>query len=61
MNRAILIIGVLAVGVTTFYVAAFWGRWAATIVAIALLLLLAMVAFVDRRRVSRRATPAGRS
>jgi membrane protein YdbS with pleckstrin-like domain len=60
MNRAVLIICVVAISVVTFYSTALWGHWTATIVAIVLLLALAAVAFVDHRRRTRRATPADR-
>ncbi|HVB97768.1 MAG TPA: hypothetical protein VNJ12_00345 [Candidatus Dormibacteraeota bacterium] len=50
MNRAFAIIGVPAVGVSAFYAAILWGRWVATIVAIGLTVLLAVVAKVDSRR-----------
>jgi membrane protein implicated in regulation of membrane protease activity len=50
MNRALLIIGIPAVGVAAFYSAALWGWWVAMWVAIGLTLLLAGVAVVDRRR-----------
>ncbi len=61
MNRALLIIGVPAVAVATFYAAALWGRWAATVMAVLLSLLLGFVALVDhRRREGRHANPANR-
>ncbi len=50
MNRAFAIIGVPAVVVSAFYAAILWGSWVATIVAIGLSLLLAIVAKVDSRR-----------
>jgi hypothetical protein len=61
MNRALLIIGIPAVGVATFYAAVLWGRWVAMFVAIGLLLLLwAATAFERRRRSAAREHPAGR-
>jgi membrane protein implicated in regulation of membrane protease activity len=50
MNRALLIIGIPAVGVAAFYSAALWGWWVAMWVAIGLSLLLAAVTVFDRRR-----------
>jgi membrane protein implicated in regulation of membrane protease activity len=50
MNRALLIIGIPAVGVASFYSAALWGWWMAMWVAIGLSLALAGVAIFDRRR-----------
>jgi membrane protein implicated in regulation of membrane protease activity len=62
MNRALLIIGIPAVGVATFYVAVLWGRWAAVVAAIGLsLLLLALAELERRRRRTGREHPAGRS
>lgn len=62
MNRALLIIGIPAVGVAAFYAAVLWGRWGATFVAIGLSLLLgAAMAYERRRRQAGREHPAGRS
>jgi membrane protein implicated in regulation of membrane protease activity len=61
MNRALLIIGIPAIGVAAFYSAALWGWWVAMWVAIGLSVLLAGVAVFDRRRrQAGRAQPAGR-
>jgi membrane protein YdbS with pleckstrin-like domain len=61
MNRAVLIICVVAVAVATFYSAALWGHWVATGVGIVLALAVGTVALVDhRRRQARGATPANR-
>lgn len=60
MNRALLIIGIPAVGVATFYAAALWGRWAATFVAIGLSLLLGAAIVFERRRRAAREHPASR-
>ncbi len=61
MNRALLIIGIPAVGVATFYVAVLWGRWAAVFAAIGLSLLLLALAELERRRHrAGREHPAGR-
>ncbi|MDE3136855.1 MAG: hypothetical protein KGL59_09795 [Acidobacteriota bacterium] len=61
MNRALLIIGIPAVGVAAFYSAALWGWWTGMWVAIGLSFLLAGVAVFDRRRRQPgREHPAGR-
>jgi len=61
MNRALLIIGIPAVGVAAFYAAALWGWWAAVWMATGLSVLLAGVAVFDRRRrQAGRAHPVGR-
>lgn len=61
MNRALLIIGIPAVGVATFYAAALWGPWVATFVAIGMSLLLGTAVAFERRRRAPREHPAGRS
>lgn len=62
MNRALLIIGVPAVAVATFYAAALWGWLPAVITAVFLSLLLGTIGIVDRRRRDgRHASTADRS